>query len=172
MNIIFSEGEGKPQTVDIALSDFEYNCFTVNGDMSDGKYVAYNFQYNDAEKEPTVPTEPAQLSQYILRYYNGSAHGWNDKDTFFMKQADSTYVLEFTTKNADSISLNVYNDETGKYNCIAASKGISYIVGEEHSFELVESSSRGKSITLNGLAEGINITFVYNPADNTLNVKF
>lgn len=173
MNIIFNGGEGKAQTVDINLSEFEYNCFTVNSsDMKDGKYIAYNFQYNNAEKEPTVPVEPEALSQYMLRYYNGSAHGWNDKDTYFSKMSDGTFVLEFTTKNADAISLNVYNDETGKYNCIASSTSVNYVAGEEQTFDLVEGSTRGKSITLNGLAEGITITFVYNPANNTVNIKF
>ena len=169
-NLIFNSGTGS-QTVDITLSEFKDNCFTINSsDMSDGKYIVYNFQYDNAEIQPTTPTEPAGESNYILRYYNGSAHAWDAKDTFFTDVGDGTYVLNFTTKNADSISCNVYDNDSGKYNCIASSFGFDYEAGLTQTFDLVASSSRGKSITINNLSAGLNITFVYNPTNNTLSI--
>ena len=168
VNMIFTNGTGT-QTVDIYLGDYTGNCFTLTSTDSSGKYNVKSFTYTEAEKEPTVPQTP---SEYALRYYNSESHIWDDVDTFFTKQSDGVYVLDFVTENAESMSLNVYNTIEGKFNCIAQSTALTYSSGSENSYNLASSTSRGKSITINGLSKGVNIKFVYDANNNTLKIVF
>lgn len=171
-SLIFNNGSS--QTVDIALSTFEFNCFSLDGTAtSGGKLNVKNLNY-DSEIEPTAaPTTTKPVStdnHYALCYYNSTYHGWSDIDTFFTKQSDGTYTLEFIASNSESISCNVYDNSSTAYNCVASSTSMNFAAETSNNFELVSSSSRGKSLTIKGLSSGSILKFTYNPADNTLNV--
>lgn len=171
-SLIFNNGSS--QTVDIALSTFEFNCFRLDGtSTSGGKLNVKNKNYN-SEIEPTVaPTTTKPVStdkHYALCYYNGTYHAWNDIDTFFTKQPNGTYTLEFIASNSESISCNIYDNSSSAYNCVASSTSINFAADTSNKFELVSSYSRGKSLTIKGLSSGSIIKFTYNPTDNTLNV--
>ena len=167
-NLIFNNGTGT-QTVDIGLLDYSGNCFTCNnGDMYNGVLRVHNMQYNDATVQLEAPVVGS--SKYLLGYYNSQSHGWSDMDTYFKPVGDGTFKLEFTAENAESISCNVYNIVDKKYNCVSASTNFEYSAGLNKIFTLATSDNRGKSITINGLSAGLKITFIYNPASNTLDI--
>ena len=166
-NLIFTDGSS--QTVDIALGDYQYNCFIINGN-SDGKYTVSNFNYTGGVVNPDIPDE--ENEHYALCYYNSTVHGWSDIDTFFTKQSDGTYKLKFTAKNSDNISLNIYDNEKGQYNCVSESTAVYCATGNSSTHTLTASSSRGKSLTIYDLTAGTTIEFVYNPSNNTLTISF
>ncbi len=157
-NLIFNDGADQ-QTVDISLNTSSGNCFILNGSTDNGKYKVDNIRYT-----------PVEISPYMLRYYNSPVHSWDDMDTYFTAKGDGTYVLNFTTVNDAAISCNVYNTDNAKFNCVSASTSMDYISGSTNTFNLSASSSRGKSITINGLQAGVKLTFVYNPTSNTLKI--
>lgn len=166
-NLIFTDGSS--QTVDIALGDYQYNGFIINGN-SDGKYTVSNFNYTGGVVNPDIPDE--ENEHYALCYYNSTVHGWSDIDTFFTKQSDGTYKLKFTAKNSDNISLNIYDNEKGQYNCVSESTAVYCATGNSSTHTLTASSSRGKSLTIYDLTAGTTIEFVYNPSNNTLKISF
>ena len=166
-NLIFTDGSS--QTVDIALGDYQYNGFMINGN-SDGKYTVSNFNYTGGVVNPDIPDE--DNDHYALCYYNSTVHGWSDIDTFFTKQSDGTYKLKFTAKNSDNISLNIYDNEKGQYNCVSESTAVYCATGNSSTHTLTASSSRGKSLTIYDLTAGTTIEFVYNPSNNTLTISF
>lgn len=193
-NIIWNNAGNGYQTVDIELDDVN-DFFTPSVTVSSKKVTvtASVWDYNPVTEptetvEPTTPTEttkptdatfetepteatiPVEKSNYVLCYYSSGTHGWKDLDTYFAKQSDGTYALDFTVANSENISCNVYNAETSTYNCVAASTSLTFASGETTKFDLTASSSRGKSLTIKGLEEGLKIKFVYNPTDNTLTV--
>ncbi|MEE1220116.1 MAG: starch-binding protein [Ruminococcus sp.] len=158
-NLIFSDGSNA-KTVDIDLSEYSNNCFTLNGnDMTDGKYKVQNLAYS-----------PNNSSNYALCYYNTGTHTWSDIDTYFTANADGTHSISFTATNSEDISLNIYNMATSQYNCVSASTSLTYLSGNTSNYTLTPSSSRGKSITINGLTAGAKLSFVYNPTNNSLKI--
>ncbi|MGN0489606.1 MAG: starch-binding protein [Ruminococcus sp.] len=172
-NVIFNNGSD--QTVDIVLSSYEGNCFYLDGGSdSKGHLTVGSFSYTSSVTPTVAPVTTQQVgddTHYALKYYNGTAHGWSDTDTYFTPQTDGTYVLYFTAKNADDISLNVYDVSSAKYNCVSASTNFTFEAGITNNYTLVASSSRGKSITIKGMQAGYVLKFVYNPTSNTLNVE-
>ena len=158
-NLIFSDGSNA-KTIDINLSEYKNNCFTVNsGDMVDGKYKVQNLSY-----------VPSTTSDYALCYYNTGTHAWADIDTYFTVNTDGNHTLSFTAKNSENISINVYNTATSKYNCVSESTSLSYTTGGTSNYSLSASSSRGKSITISNLSAGAKLSFVYNPSNNSLKI--
>lgn len=157
-NVIFTDGSN--QTVDIKLSDYSQNAFYINN--STNKYTVGTFNYGGT----TTDTKT-----YVLCYYNSTAHNWTDFDTTFTKQSDGTYKLEYTTKNNENISLNVYEKSSSTYNCVPTSESFEYQDGISLNYQLTKSSARGSSITIKNLTAGKKINFVYNPTTNTLNIS-
>ncbi len=172
--IIWNNAGNGYQTVNITLDGV--NDFFTPSTTTSSKSVpvtASVWDYNPVT-DPTDPTEtttaPAEESEYVLCYYNSANHNWTDIDTYLEKQSDGTYTLDFTAENSENISCNIYNVETKAYNCVAASTALKYASGETNTYSLSASSSRGKSITISGLSEGLDIKFIYNPADNSLTI--
>jgi hypothetical protein len=171
-SLIFNNG--KDQTVDIILNTFEGNCFYLDGGTdSSGKITVGDFTFSGGTT-PTVATNTTQNvsdnKRYALKYYNGTAHDWNATDTFFTPQSDGTYVLDFVATNSDNISLKVYDNSSGTYNCVSDSTSFTYSVGTVNTYSLVGPVSTGSSITIKGMSTGATLKFVYNPTSNTLQV--
>jgi len=77
-NIIFNSGSNSNQTVDIALHDYMYNGFYIDG-SSDGKYTVGNYDYDSGN----IPEEPTNHDNLALVYYVENEHGWSDTNTMF-----------------------------------------------------------------------------------------
>lgn len=175
-NIIWNNAGNGYQTADIALDEIN-DLFTPAATTS-SKSVPVTASVRDYDpvtqpttaEPPEISTEPDEEDDYVLCYYNSGEHAWSDMDTYFVKQGDGTYTLDFTTTNSENISCNVYNNTTKTYNCVASSTSLTFAAGKTSSYDLTASSSRGKSITINSLSAGSIINFVYNPTDNTLSV--
>lgn len=173
-SIIFNNGSS--QTVDIALNTYEYNCFKLNGSKDSSEhYLVDNYQF-DSDVEPTtapITTVPVSDNNlYTMGYYNAGYHDWSDIDTFLTPQSDGTYTLDFVATNSVDISLNIYNNSSKIYNCVAASTSVTYSTGASYDYSLSGSTSRGRSVTIKGLSSGSVIKLVYNPTNNTLKVTF
>ncbi len=173
-SIIFNNGSS--QTVDIALNTYEYNCFKLNGSKDSSEhYLVDNYQF-DSDVEPTtapITTVPVSDNNlYAMGYYNAGYHDWSDIDTFLTPQSDGTYTLDFVATNSVDISLNIYNNSSKIYNCVAASTSVTYSTGASYDYSLSGSTSRGRSVTIKGLSSGSVIKLVYNPTNNTLKVTF
>lgn len=173
-HLIFNDGTSNgAKTTDIVLSSYEGNCFYLDGGSDSKGLTVKSFTYSGGETPTTAPatTQPVSPDKhYALCYYNSTAHSWSNIDTFFTPNSDGTYVLKLVTKNSDDVSLNVYDNSTGTFNCIAASTKFTYASGSFCDYTLTGSPSRGKSITISGLSVGLQLAFLYNPADNTLKV--
>ena len=175
-NIIWNNAGNGYQTADIALDGIN-DLFTPAATTS-SKSVPVTASVRDYDpvtqpttaEPPEISTEPDEEDDYVLCYYNSGEHAWSDMDTYFVKQGDGTYTLDFTTTNSENISCNVYNNTTKTYNCVASSTSLTFAAGKTSSYDLTASSSRGKSLTINSLSAGSIINFVYNPTDNTLSV--
>lgn len=174
-NIIWNNAGNGYQTADIALDGIN-DLFTPAATTS-SKSVPVTASVRDYDpvtqpttaEPPEISTEPDEEDDYVLCYYNSGEHAWSDMDTYFVKQGDGTYTLDFTTTNSENISLNVFDNSASTYNCVAASTSMAFVPGETSVYDLT-ASSRGKSITINSLSAGSIINFVYNPTDNTLSV--
>lgn len=175
-NIIWNNAGNGYQTADIALDGIN-DLFTPAATTS-SKSVPVTASVRDYDpvtqpttaEPPEISTEPDEEDDYVLCYYNSGEHAWSDMDTYFVKQGDGTYTLDFTTTNSENISCNVYNNTTKTYNCVASSTSLTFAAGKTSSYDLTASSSRGKSLTISGLSEGLNIKFSYDPRDNILTV--
>ena len=174
--VIFNDGkkDGATQTINIDLSKYEFNCFYLNGKKdSEGKLDVGNFNYNSPIQPTTPPITTKNVSdnkRYAMCYYNSSVHSWSDIDTFLLPQSDGTYALDFVTKNNSDINMCIYDNSSERYNCVSDSTSFTYSNGEEHNYALVGSSSRGKSITVNGLSSGLILRLEYNPKNNSVKI--
>ncbi|MGN0477698.1 MAG: starch-binding protein, partial [Ruminococcus sp.] len=115
-SLIFNNGSD--QTIDLALSTYEFNCFSLDGTSSNGKFNVNNFNFT-SEVQPTVPpttTNPVTDDEhYALCYYNSTYHGWSSIDTFLAPQSDGTYALDFVTTNSENISCNIFDKSSSTY---------------------------------------------------------
>jgi hypothetical protein len=112
-------------------------------------------------------------THYALRYYSDGVHGWDAVDTYFSKKGNGLYVCTYTAPNTNNISLNVYDTTTSTYHCVTDSTGVVFADGVCEDYDLSYSSStRGKSITISGLAVGDKVTFLYNSNINELTISF
>lgn len=170
-NLIFNNGTDK--TVDIGLSSYRGNCFYLDGNTEKGKLTVGDFTFEGGEN-PTTPPVTTQAvedsNHYALCYYNATSHAWATIDTFLAPQSDGTYTLDFVPENSSDMSLNIYDNSNKTYNCISASTNFTYSNGAKYDYTLVNSSSRGKSITVKGLSTSVSLNFVYNPTKNTLKI--
>lgn len=174
-----AEGASYTETYSLTSSSSRGKSLTIKG-LTEGMQLSfvYDPQQNTLTlsympSDETDPTEKPVQSEYVLCYYAPN-HGWNDKDTFFMKQQDGTYTLDYTVTAAGSLSCNVFHTADSTYNCVAVSTPLQITAGTplSETFALTASSSRGKSLTLNGLEEGMEIHFVYAPEQNALTVNY
>lgn len=171
-SIIFNSGQGGSQTVDIELYKYEHNCFYLSGTNSENKCTVGNFNFVSSV-EPTVPTAPEhQVSEnehYILMFYQSGVHTWNDKDTFF-NYTNGEYVLDYKTTSSNNISISLFDNKTSKYKSVTSSETMSYASESSRSFTLTDMTSRGKSITINGLSVGVTLRFKFNPDQNSVTI--
>ncbi len=166
-SIIFSGGKDKPKTVDISLEKYKGNCFYLDGTYSDGNLNVGSFTYKSGD-DPTPP--PESDSNYALYYYTAN-HAWGyENESSFIKNTDGSYSFEYTSPDTNNLSFNVYNTKSKKFNCVESSASLTYSKDAENQYSLNESSSRGKSITVNGLSKGAVLKMTYNPGNNTISV--
>ncbi len=172
--MIFNSGQGGSQTVDITLENFEHNCFYISGTGTDGKCKVGNFNFNSSV-EPTIPTNPEhnvnENEHYLLLFYQSGVHGWDNKDTYF-GYTNNTYTLDYTTVSAENISLSLYDNKKSKYLSLQSSATPSFAAGGSDEFTLTEMSSRGKSITINGLSVGSKLRFTFDPSSNIITINY
>ncbi len=174
-NLIFNNGTA--QTVDIALSEYSGNCFMLST-MTDGKYTVTNFDYTDATSTPTTPGTDGSTTDttYALRYYHAGTHDWDAVDTYLTPQADGTYKYTYTTTDSGNVSVNVYNTTNGTWYTMTANdeRSVYYdatnVGGTTSTFTFTTATARNKTITVYDLAEGVTITFVFNPTTQTMTV--
>lgn len=111
---------------------------------------------------PTVAIDPAgNHKHYAISYYIDKEHDWTNLDTYLSQMTDGSYMCELTTKSANKISLNVYNAEKKEYNCVAEHHDLIFEKGEKAEYQLKASTTKGSSITIDGLATGNKIRFTY-----------
>lgn len=145
-------------------------CESINGmlyDSASQKWVDYT------PAPGTVDVVKPAAADYALCYYS-ETHNWDDKTSYFTKKSDGTYVFNYVADSAPSISCNVFNLVSNEFNCVAASTSLTIVAdtGLSETYSLSPSASRGKSITIKGLTEGMKINFVYHPDTNTLDVNY
>ena len=170
-NLVFTNGSD--QTVEIGLSDYEGNCFYLDGNILKGKLTVGNCTFEGGE-EPTIPPATSQIiddsNRYALCYFNSTSHAWTTIDTFLVPQSDGTYALDFVPKDSSNMSLNIYNNSDKTYNCVPAGTNFTYSPDAVYDYTLLNSKSKGKSITIKGLSTSVSLKFVYNPTENTLKI--
>lgn len=170
--LIFNSGQGGSQTVDIALENYEHNCFYISGTNSDNKCKVGNFNFN-SPVEPTIPTAPindvGENEHYLLLFYQSGVHTWNDKDTYF-KYSNGEYTLDYTSTSSENISISLFDNRTSKYMSLSSSAELTYSSGASGTYTLNTVSSRGKSITIKGLSSGVKLRFKYDPDSNNVTI--
>ena len=163
------------ETYSLSASASRGKSITIKG-LTEGMKI--NFVYHPDTNTVDVNYVPAgeekDNEHYVLCYYATDEHAWDARDTFFEEQDNGTYALEFTTISSNNISCNVFDMVKSEFNCVAASTSLTITADTETSetYSLSASTSRGKSITIKGLSEGMKLSFVYNPETNTLNVSY
>ena len=165
-NLIFTDGSS--QTVDIGLYDYSGNCFKLGG-TTNGKYNVSNYTANFSGEIPE-PIPVVTNHEYILLYYITNEHGWEDTDSLFTRNADGKYIYTLKSKGSENISFSLYDNTDKVYQSMATSTGVVYKDGEQFDYTLQEQTTRGKSITVNGLSENSVINVVYNPENNAVSV--
>ena len=167
----FQAYEGSTWKAQFVAASTKTKCDSINGMLYDSKTEKW-VSYTPSEGTTDV-TEPLPDAEYGLCYYT-SSHSWDTLDTFFTKQADGIYTLDFTAANTADISCNVYKFADSTYNCVEASTSFDIIASTSNSkvFNLSPSTSRGKSITLKGVTEGNLLKFVYDSNTNTLTISY
>lgn len=172
-SVIFNSGQGGCQTIDIALEKYEHNCFYLSGTGSDGKCTVGNFDFN-SPVEPTLPTttehDVSENEHYAMVFYQKDVHAWDTVDTFFSYE-NSEYILDYTSTSANNISLSLFNNKNSKYLSLQSSGSVSFSSGASSDFTLTELSTRGKSITISGLAVGSKLRLKFSPDTNKLTIS-
>ncbi len=157
-NLIFDVGSNSKQTVDIALSKYQYNGFYIGG-TDNGKYTVKNFEY-----------DPTGKDKLALLYYVTDDHDWSDIDSFFECGSDGIYRASFEATSNKSFSFSLYNKTSGKYYTLSESVKLAFEGGKSEVVTLEEHSSRGKSVTISGLSAGDKVDIEYNPGTNKVTV--
>ena len=155
-NIIFNAGSSSSQTVDIALHDYMYDGFYING-SSDGKYTVGNYDYSSGD-DPDVPTIHDNMA---LVYYVTDEHGWSDTNTVFTYK-DGVYKVGYDAKSGNTFSFSIYNKSTGKYYSIETHADLTCELGKIAKYTLKEMSNKGASISIYGLADKTHLDFEFN----------
>ena len=164
----FQAYEGSSWKTQFVAKSSKTSCDSINGmlyDSKTGKWVIYT---------PSEGTKDVVNTGYALNYHS-NFHKWDSFDTFFIKQANGIYTLDFTVPaNEGNISCNVYKFSDRTYNCVADSTSYDIIVSTADSatFNLSPSSSRGKSLTIYGAPQGSVLSFVYDSNANTLTISY
>ncbi len=162
--IIFNNGSNDKQTVDIELSQYQYNGFSI-GSASSGKYKVNNLAVEGTgSDEPVIVDPPVSDNRYALLYYIDSEHGWSDIDTFLQPDGTGLYKLTYTPKNSKTFSCSLYDKTEKKYYCLSTSARFTFTPGVLFEYTLEEHSSRGKSITVDGLSETNVLDITYLPS--------
>ena len=165
--IIFDGGSNTNQTVDISLSAYKYNCFSIKG-TDNGKYTVNNFAYEGQEPDPEPEPED---DRYALLYYVTNEHNWDSRDTFLKKGSDGVYRATYDPKSENNFSFSIYDAQEKKYYSLSASEKITFANGESFSYTFEKMSSRGKSITVYGLNEDAILDLEYEPESKKITVK-
>ncbi len=167
-NLIFTDGSS--QTVDIALCDYSGNCFKL-GSTTDGKYKVSNYDLDGNTPEPPDPPV-VEGHNYALLYYVSGEHDWTDTSKLCTSDGDGTYYYTFTSQGTENLSFSLYDKTDKVYHGLTQSVGLDYSDGASSEYTLTEASSRGKSITVNGLTAGAIVRIRYTPADHKIAVMF
>lgn len=150
-NLIFNAGMGSDQTVDIALQSYEYNGFYLNG-TDNGKYKVENYSYGTQTED-----------KIALLYYVTDEHGWANVDTYMTRNDDGWYEASYDATSDKSFSFSLYNKTQDKYYSLSASQKYTFKGGSIFDCTLEKMSSRGKSITIQGLANQSHFTVYFIP---------
>lgn len=171
-SLIFSNGTNTGQTVDISLVKYGKNCFYIKGEGSDGKLKVGNFSFNTDVNLPVTETEPEGSNNSFALYYHTDNHKWNyDSGVRFNDNADGTYTYEYYHSDTGNLSFCIYNPKTKTYSCVSDSQSLTFSSGGSEQYTLVDSSERGKSVTVYGISEGDCIEMTYDPVEKTLNLE-
>ncbi len=171
--IIFDGGSNTNQTVDISLSAYKYNCFSIKG-SDNGKYTVNNFKYEGQNPDPDPDPDPEpqpEDDRYVLLYYVTDEHNWDNRDTFFKKGSDGVYRTSYTPKSTNNFSFSMYDSKDKKYYSLSESAKITFADKESFSYTFEKLSSRGKSITVYGLDEDAILDLEYEPESKKITVN-
>ncbi len=162
--IIFNGGGSSNQTVDISLERYSKNGFYID-DSINGKYTVKNFNYTGSSV--TIPDKMSML------YYVQDEHDWTDTNTTFVYNDDNgIYKLGYDAKSENNISLSLYNKTRNKYICLSSSVSLAYEEGKKFTYQLEQADSRGKSITISGLAKNKHIDIEFDSSTNKVTIIF
>ena len=167
-NLIFDAGSNQAQTVDIDLTKYAGNAFYI-GSSSDSKYTVKNCSWDDGNNPPPPP-EPEEQSLF-LRYYVTDEHDWTKLDTAFTKNSDGQIIARYTASSDKTFSFCVFDDTDKQYYCVSESQKFTYAPGEEQTYTLTAMSSRGKSISVYGLADKSTLDLIYDPLTKKITVR-
>ena len=167
-NLIFNSGSNAYQTVDLTLGTYEFNGFSI-GSSSGTKYKVNNFRYEGGTDEPE-PEPPVTDDRYVLLYYITDEHGWSDMETIFQPDGTGKYTLTYVPKNDKTFSCSIYDKTESKYYSLSTSARYAFADGQTFEQTLEKKSSRGKSITIDGLSPTNVLDFVYDPSTNKISV--
>ena len=172
-NIIFNAGSNTTQTVDISLYDYKYNGFYIGG-SSDGKYTVSNFEYktgtDPVDPDPEDPEEPINSDEIALLYYVTDEHDWTNQKTLFTCGKDGIYRVGYDATSDKTFSFSLYNKTEKKYYSLEASEKLTCELGKTFTYTLKGMSSRGKSVSVYGLADKTHIDIEYNPKTNEVTI--
>ena len=166
-NIIFNAGSNAAQTVDISLSQYKNNGFYING-SSDGKLTVANYNYDSGSEpedpeEPEEPEDPTEEHDDIaIVYYVTDEHGWSDTNTMMTYGKDGIYRVGYDAKSANKFSFNLYDKTTKKYYSVTEHADFVCELGNTATYSFIEVSSRGSSVTIDGLASGTHFDIEFN----------
>lgn len=155
--LIFNNGSNAKQTVDISLTDYQYNGFYISGSKN-GKYLVSDFATNPQDGE----------KQLVLLYYVKGEHDWDKQDFSLRKDSDGIYKGVYHPTSDKPFSFSVYDSSSKNY--YSLSESVSYTASGSRSFNntLKKMSTRGKSITINGLSSDYLLSFEYDPTAHSL----
>ncbi len=147
--IIFNSGSNSNQTVDIPLDNYSSNGFYIKG-SDNGKYTVGNYSY-----------DPQGRDQLAMLYYIKDEHGWSDMDASFTSGNDGIYSIRYDADSDKTFSFCIYNKTTKEYYCVPDSVRYDFESGKTSTYTMEKMSSRGKSITLDGMTNktGLDISF-------------
>ena len=157
--IIFNSGSNSNQTVDIMLDNYSSNGFYIKG-SENGKYTVGNYSY-----------DPQGRDQLTLLYYIKDEHGWSDMDASFTCGSDGVYSIKYDADSSKTFSFCIYNKTTNEYYCVPDSVRYDFETGKTSTYSMDKMSSRGKSVTIDGMSNNTGLEISFDKSTKKVTVK-